>query len=139
MPERSVERSPCWPFGASFSHPPSQFHRTYLALITHWGRCCFNHQNIDRICLCLTGGPRECPQLYSRPLPEHATCHHEAYRRATSVLAATDAGIFPSVPHFLPSFLQSRLSSSDGPTAAESGAVFYVMSFISTALSQVLA
>lgn len=136
MPERSVERSPCWPFGASFSHPPSQFHRTYLALITHWGRCCFN---IDRICLCLTGGPRECPQLYSRPLPEHATCHHEAYRRATSVLAATDAGIFPSVPHFLPSFLQSRLSSSDGPTAAESGAVFYVMSFISTALSQVLA
>lgn len=95
MPERSVERSPCWAFVTSSSPPPSQFHRTYPALITHLGQCCLNHQNIDRICLCLTGGPRKCPQLDSGPLPEHATCHHEAYRGAPSVPAATDAGIFP--------------------------------------------
>lgn len=101
MPERSVEPSPCWPFVASFSHPPSQLHRSYLALITHLGRCCFHHQNLDRICLCLTGGPWKCPQLCPRPLPEHAARHHEAYRRATSVFAATDAGIFPTVPHVL--------------------------------------
>lgn len=69
-------------------------------------RLCFNHQNIYRICLwCVTGGPRKCPKLYSCPPPEHTTCHHEAYRRATSVLAATDSGISSSVTSVLHTFM----------------------------------
>lgn len=50
----------------------------------------FTSINIDNLCW-FTGSPKKCPQIYSRACPEHTTCHHEAHRRAASLLTATDS------------------------------------------------
>lgn len=89
--------------------------------------------NIAGLCW-FTGGPWECPQSCSCPLAaEHTTCHHEAYRRTTGLLTATDSGtthknmliyleshvvfkahiktlsVFVSGSHFLSSFIYSSV------------------------------
>lgn len=51
----------------------------------------FEHININ--IARLTGGPWKYPEIYSCPFPEHTACHHEAHRRAASILTATDSGI----------------------------------------------
>lgn len=83
-------------------HPPSLFRQL---LVTedltdkiwpsyNFDSLLFELTSINIVCLSwLTGGPWKCPKIYSCPFPEYTTGHHEAHRRAASILTATGSGM----------------------------------------------